>query len=48
MQKINGHKLITNKINEKAKIMYLNETNNLRKRHHLNKLKKSVKLEKLQ
>ena len=31
------NKLITNKINEKANIMYLNENNKLRKLHHLNK-----------
>ena len=36
------NKLITNKINEKANIMYLNETNKLRKLHHLNKYKKSI------
>ena len=40
------NKLITNKINEKAKILYLNEGNKLRKLHHLNKFKKSIKLEK--
>ena len=34
--------LITNKINEKANTMYLNETNKLRKLHHLNKYKKSI------
>ena len=40
------NKLITNKINEKADIMYLSEINKLRKPHHLNKFKKSIKLEK--
>ena len=39
-------KLITNKINEKANIMYLYESNELRKLYHLNKFKKSIKLEK--
>ena len=40
------NKLITNKINEKPNIMYLNESNKLRKLHHLNQFKKSIKLEK--
>ena len=40
------NKLITNKINEKVNIMYLNESNKLRRLHHLNKFKKSIKLEK--
>ena len=40
------NKLITNKINEKANILNLNESNKLRKLNHLNKFKKSVKLEK--
>ena len=40
------NKLITNKISEKVNIMYLNESNELRKLHHLNKFKKSIKLEK--
>ena len=38
------NKFITDKINEKANIMYLNESNKLRKLHHLNKFKKSIKL----
>ena len=38
------NKFITNKINEKANIMYLNESNKLRKLHLLNKIKKSIKL----
>ena len=38
------NKFITDKINEKASIMYLNESNKLRKLHHLNKFKKSIKL----
>ena len=33
------NKFITNKINEKANIMYLNESNKLRKLHHLIKSK---------
>ena len=39
------NKLITNKINEKANIMYLNESNKVKKLYHLNKLKKSIILE---
>ena len=39
------NKLITNKINEKANIMYLNESNKVKKLYHLNKFKKSIKLE---
>ena len=44
--KTRWNKLITNKINERAKIMSLNKSNKLRKLHHLNKFKKSIKLEK--
>ena len=40
------NKLITNKVNEKAYITYLNGSSKLRKLHHLNKFKKSIKLEK--
>ena len=40
------NKLITNKINEKANLLYLNESNKLKKLHHLNKFVKSIKLEK--
>ena len=40
------NKLITNRINEKANILNLIESNKLRKLNHLNKFKKSIKLEK--
>ena len=40
------NKLITNKIHEKANIQNLIESNKLRKLNHLNKFKKSIKLEK--
>ena len=39
-------KLITNKINEKVNLLYLNESNKIRKLHHWNKFLKSIKLEK--